>query len=72
MYHRKNFLFAYIPKNNTIFMSNVYDMDEYKWASEIGVYDKNNGLAAKVCEGLLQGLLNEGRTLYVNNFNTFQ
>ena len=47
----------------------------YTWASKIysgksEIYDKKNGLAAKVCEDLSQGLLNEGRTLYVDNFYT--
>lgn len=47
----------------------------YTWASKIysgksEMFDKNYGLAAKVCEDLSQGLLNKGRTLYVDNFYT--
>lgn len=47
----------------------------YTWANKIysgksEIYDTNNGLAAKVCEDLSQGFLNEGRILYVDNFYT--
>ncbi|GLV46249.1 hypothetical protein CBL_12326 [Carabus blaptoides fortunei] len=53
----------------------VFVPEGYTWASKIysgksEIYDKNKGLAVKVCEDLSQGLLNEGRTLYVDNFYT--
>lgn len=47
----------------------------YTWNSKIYAgksedYDKTVGLARTVCEDLSQGLLNEGRTLFVDNFYT--
>ena len=46
----------------------TYNMEIYAGKSDTGVREK--GVAKKVCEKLMIGLLNEGRTLYVDNFYT--
>ena len=46
----------------------TYNMEIYAGKSDTGV--REVGVAKKVCEKLMIGLLNEGRALYVDNFCT--
>ena len=46
----------------------TYNMEIYAGKSDTGV--REVGVAKKVCEKLMIGLLNDGRTLYVDNFYT--